>query len=121
MVTSPSEASASLDQALSRKADMEEVLTAARLNLGVREDLEGHKDADLAIVMLMASLKDPFTSYIDKETIKKLNSALNGRFSGVTSSSRPIGNRRHPLLRRRTGRHPFPADPPRFPHLRAHP
>jgi carboxyl-terminal processing protease len=66
-----------------KKADMEEVLTAARLKLGAREDLDGHKDADLAIVMLMAGLNDPFTSYIDKETIKKLNSALSGRFGGV--------------------------------------
>jgi carboxyl-terminal processing protease len=66
-----------------KKADMEDVLTDARLKLGAREDLEGHKDADLAIVMLMASLNDPFTSYIDKETIKKSNSALSGRFGGV--------------------------------------
>lgn len=66
-----------------KKADMEEVLTAARLKLGNREDLDGHKDADIAITMLMAGLNDPFTSYIDKETIKKLNSALSGRFGGV--------------------------------------
>jgi C-terminal peptidase prc len=66
-----------------RKADMEEVLTAARLKLGTREDLDGHKDADLAITMLLAGLNDPFTSYIDKETIKKSNSALSGRFGGV--------------------------------------
>lgn len=66
-----------------KKADMEDVLTAARLKLGKREDLDGHKDADLAITMLLASLNDPFTSYIDKETIKKSNSALSGRFGGV--------------------------------------
>lgn len=66
-----------------KKADMEEVLTTARLKLGNREDLDGHKDADLAITMLLASLNDPFTSYIDKETIKKSNSALSGRFGGV--------------------------------------
>ena len=66
-----------------KKAKMEETLLSARLKLGQREDLEGHKDADLAITMLLASLKDPFTSYIDKETIKKSNSALNGRFGGV--------------------------------------
>ncbi len=66
-----------------KKADMEEVLTEARLTLGAREDLDGHKDADLAVTMLFASLNDPFTSYIDKETIKKLSSALSGRFGGV--------------------------------------
>jgi len=66
-----------------KKADMEETLTAARLKLGRREDLDGHKDADLAITMLLGELKDPFTSYIDKETIKKSNSALSGRFGGV--------------------------------------
>ncbi len=66
-----------------KKADMEEALTETRLTLGAREDLDGHKDADLAVTMLFASLNDPFTNYIDKETIKKLNSSLSGRFGGV--------------------------------------
>lgn len=80
----PAEMEAKLKESATwKKSDMEEVLTAARLKLGAREDLDGHKDADLAIVMLMAGLNDPFTSYIDKETIKKLNSALSGRFGGV--------------------------------------
>ncbi|MCU0704361.1 MAG: S41 family peptidase [Fimbriiglobus sp.] len=80
----PSELEVKLKDAANwKKADMEDTLTAARLKLGNREDLDGHKDADLAITMLMASLNDPFTSYIDKETIKKSNSALQGRFGGV--------------------------------------
>lgn len=71
------------DAAKWKKSDMEDVLSVARMKLGKREDLDGHKDADLAITMLLAELKDPFTTYIDKETIKKSNSALSGRFGGV--------------------------------------
>lgn len=77
------------DAAKWKKSDMEDVLSVARLKLGKREDLDGHKDADLAITMLLAELKDPFTTYIDKETIKKSNSALSGRFGGVGIQIRP--------------------------------
>lgn len=66
-----------------KKSKMEEVLVAARLNLGRREDLDGNKDADLAITMMLASLNDPYTTYYDKEMIKKAESQLRGRFSGV--------------------------------------
>jgi C-terminal peptidase prc len=59
------------------------LVTAARTALGVREDLEGGKDADLAITMMLASLNDPYTVYYDKETIKKIESGLRGEFRGV--------------------------------------
>ncbi len=66
-----------------KKADMEDYLSAARVKLGKREDLDGHKDADLAISVLVHNLGDKFTTYIDKETVKRANSELSGRFSGV--------------------------------------
>jgi C-terminal peptidase prc len=66
-----------------KKAKMDEVLRAARIHLGKREDLDGNKDADLSITMMLASLNDPYTTYYDKDTIKKSESQLQGRFSGV--------------------------------------
>ena len=66
-----------------KKSKMEEALTSARVALGKREDLDGNKDADLAITMMLASLNDPYTTYYDKETIKKIESQLRGTFSGV--------------------------------------
>jgi C-terminal peptidase prc len=60
-----------------------ELLRDARLRLGKREDLDDNKDADIAILMLMASLNDPYTVYYDKETVRRMQSALRGRFPGV--------------------------------------
>jgi C-terminal peptidase prc len=60
-----------------------ELLMDARMRLGKREDLDDNKDADLAILMMMASLNDPYTVYYDKETVRRMASALRGRFPGV--------------------------------------
>ena len=66
-----------------KSADMKEALKEARLQLGVREDIAGDKDADTAITMMLASLKDPHSVYYDYDTIKKEDSRLRGNFSGV--------------------------------------
>ncbi|HEX4609139.1 MAG TPA: S41 family peptidase, partial [Urbifossiella sp.] len=60
-----------------------ELLRDARTRLGRREDLDGNKDADVAILMMMASLNDPYTTYYDRETVRRMDSALRGRFPGV--------------------------------------
>jgi carboxyl-terminal processing protease len=60
-----------------------ELLQTARARLGRREDLEGNKDADAAILMMMASLNDPYTTYYDQDTVRRMTSALTGQFSGV--------------------------------------
>lgn len=60
-----------------------DVLTAARVSLGKREDLDGDKDVDIAILMMLASLNDPYTTYYDREMIKKADSQLRGQFRGV--------------------------------------
>jgi carboxyl-terminal processing protease len=65
------------------EAKRTELLKDARLRLGKREDLADNKDADIAILMMMASLNDPYTVYYDKETVRKMASALRGRFPGV--------------------------------------
>ncbi|MBX9624885.1 MAG: S41 family peptidase [Gemmataceae bacterium] len=59
------------------------LLADARTRLGRREDLDENKDADLSILMMMAHLNDPYTTYFDKETVRKAASQLRGRFPGV--------------------------------------
>ena len=66
-----------------KRSKMEEVLKAGRTALGRREDLEGTKDVDISIQMMLGSLNDPYTTYYDKEAIKKMESGLRGQFSGV--------------------------------------
>jgi len=79
----PPELEASLkDVKTLNEAKRIELLRDARLRLGKREDLDDNKDADIAILMLMAGL-DPYTVYYDKETVRRMQSALRGRFPGV--------------------------------------
>ncbi|MGL4420425.1 MAG: S41 family peptidase, partial [Gemmataceae bacterium] len=59
------------------------LLKDARMRLGAREDLDDDKDADMALMMLTASLNDPYTVYFDRAMIKKEESKLRGQFSGV--------------------------------------
>ena len=54
-----------------------------RTRIGKREDLAGTKDADAAILMMFAELKDPYTTYYDADLIKKLDAPLRGEFRGV--------------------------------------
>ena len=59
------------------------VIRDARLRLGRREDIEGQKDADTAILMMFAELRDPYSTYYDASLIKKMDSLLKGEFKGV--------------------------------------
>jgi len=65
------------------EARQRDLLRDARLRLGRREDLEGNKDADVAILMMLAGLNDPYTTYYDREAVRRMASALRGSFSGV--------------------------------------
>ncbi len=66
-----------------RRPRLEELLTETRLRLGKREDLEGNKDVDLAISMMMLNLDYPYTTYIDSESKKKSETEFLGRFTGI--------------------------------------
>ncbi|MFL6546161.1 MAG: hypothetical protein ACJ8LM_13400, partial [Candidatus Udaeobacter sp.] len=59
----------SADSELRRPA-LTEFLTEVRQGLGRREDLEGYKDVDAAISMMMLNLDFPYTTYIDSESKK---------------------------------------------------
>lgn len=70
-----------------------ELLRDARLKLGKREDLEENKDVDVSLLMMMASLNDPYSVYFDQETVRKMASSLKGRFPGVGIQIRRDGVR----------------------------
>lgn len=65
------------------REDMRAALADARARLGKREDLDENKDANLSILMMLDSLNDPYTTFWDKETLKRLESQFKGEFSGV--------------------------------------
>lgn len=60
-----------------------ELLVQARLHLGKREDLDGVKDTDLTLTAMTMALNDPYTIYLDKETVKKAESSMRSQFSGI--------------------------------------
>jgi C-terminal peptidase prc len=65
-----------------RRSELESLLADARENLGKREDLENNKDVDMSLQMMTSNL-DPYTVYIDAATVRKAETELEGRFSGI--------------------------------------
>ncbi len=64
------------------------LLTDVRERLGKREDLANHKDIDYALQRMMAPL-DPYTTYIDPETLRQFKIDTTGRFVGIGVQIRP--------------------------------
>ncbi|HEV3202932.1 MAG TPA: S41 family peptidase [Gemmataceae bacterium] len=62
--------------------DLTALLTDVRERLGKREDLAKHKDIDFALQRMMAPL-DPYTTYIDPETIHQFKRETAGNFTGI--------------------------------------
>jgi C-terminal peptidase prc len=62
--------------------DLLKLLTEVRERLGKREDLDKHKDIDHALQRMLAHL-DPYTTYIDPETLARFEQEIKGQFSGV--------------------------------------
>jgi C-terminal peptidase prc len=72
---------------LDKAKDMEEselkgLLADARQGLGAREDLDKHKDVDFALQTMLRHL-DPYTTYIDAETLARFQTEMRGQFFGV--------------------------------------
>ncbi len=63
--------------------DQKALFTEARLALGKREDLDDGKDADLALGAMAQAIEDPYTVYVDKETMKKEESRWRSQYSGI--------------------------------------
>src|SRR5260370_34635446 len=62
--------------------DLKTLLADARQHLGKREDLDNHKDVDYALQRMLFHL-DPYTTYIDPETLSKFEIETGGHFIGV--------------------------------------
>jgi C-terminal peptidase prc len=58
------------------------LLQDARGRLGKREDLDNHKDIDVALQRALVKL-DPYTTYIDPETVKRFEVEYKGEFDGI--------------------------------------
>jgi C-terminal peptidase prc len=69
-------------KALSR-TQIQDLLKTARVPLGKREDLDAGKDVDTSTLMMFAELRDPYSTYYDKDTLKKMDAPLRGEFRGV--------------------------------------
>jgi carboxyl-terminal processing protease len=63
--------------------EIEALLQKVRDRLGKREDLEGDKAVDVTVLRMFIETRDPYTTYIDRETIKKMDAPLRGEFRGV--------------------------------------
>jgi len=64
------------------RTELQTLLADVRERLGQREDLEGNKDVDLSLQMMMANL-DPYTVYIDENAKKKAEIDFRAKFTGI--------------------------------------
>ncbi len=62
--------------------DLTRLLADVRERLGQREDLDSHKDIDHALQRMLTHL-DPYTTYIDPETIARFTTETTGEFKGI--------------------------------------
>src|SRR5207302_5300738 len=62
--------------------DLRQLLIDARTALGDREDLSKDKDIDLSLVEMLRTL-DPYTTYIDPETLRRFQIDVQGNFTGI--------------------------------------
>ncbi|HXG11193.1 MAG TPA: S41 family peptidase [Gemmataceae bacterium] len=65
-----------------KDADLAVLLADVRERLGSREDLAGGKDVDLTLQRMLSHL-DPYTTYIDKETLDRFKTEYTGGFTGI--------------------------------------
>ncbi len=65
-----------------KESQLVELLTDVRERLGLREDLDKHKDIDISLKRMTAHL-DPHTTYIDPETINRFRTETTGNFTGI--------------------------------------
>ncbi len=62
--------------------ELTKLLSDVRLQLGKREDLDKHKDLDITLQRMLAHL-DPYTTYIDPESLTRFNQDITGNFRGI--------------------------------------
>ena len=70
------------------ESDLTDLLAEVREQLGQREDLDHHKDIDISLQKMLAHL-DPYTTYIDPDTLSRFQQDTTGKFKGIGISIRP--------------------------------
>jgi C-terminal peptidase prc len=65
-----------------KEVDLTMLLADVRERLGKREDLAKHKDIDLALQRMLSHL-DPYTTYIDPETLSQFEREIRKNYTGV--------------------------------------
>jgi C-terminal peptidase prc len=65
-----------------KESELTNLLADAREHLGTREDLANHKDLDYALQRMMSPL-DPYTTYVDPETLAQFKRETGGHFTGI--------------------------------------
>jgi C-terminal peptidase prc len=79
----PSEVKERMDKIKDLKEEeLTNLLADVRERLGRREDLANHKDIDFALQRMMSPL-DPYTTYIDPETVSSFKRETSGNFTGI--------------------------------------
>jgi C-terminal peptidase prc len=65
-----------------REGELTILLADVRQRLGTREDLDNHHDLDYALQRMLRHL-DPYTTYIDPETLARFRTETQGQFTGI--------------------------------------
>jgi len=65
-----------------RDAELGTLLNDVRQRLGKREDLDKHKDIDITLQRMLSHL-DPYTTYVDPETVGRFKTEYQGEFTGI--------------------------------------
>jgi C-terminal peptidase prc len=65
-----------------KEEELTKLLADVRERLGNREDLDKHKDIDIALQMMTRRL-DPYTTYIDPETLERFRQDTEANFTGI--------------------------------------
>jgi C-terminal peptidase prc len=68
--------------------ELQTLLTDVREKLGKRDDLDNHKDIDFSLQRMMLSHLDPYTTYIDPDTVARFTTETTGKFRGIGISIR---------------------------------
>jgi C-terminal peptidase prc len=80
----PADIKERMDQAKDMgEKELTALLADVRQRLGKREDLDSHKDLDIALVEMLHNHTDPYTTYIDAESKRQFEQDMTGRLFGI--------------------------------------
>jgi carboxyl-terminal processing protease len=65
------------------EGELRKLLVDARMQLGKREDLAGQKDINIALQRMFGQLGDPYSTFIDPDTLEQFRKGTEGKFTGI--------------------------------------